>query len=138
MTRTTSTGAGTGKTAARRNEKKQICVRRALSLAGEFELEGHCGTGDSGVTQRNGRGHYVLAPGDAAGGRLVNHTHEYAYFHGHMHLHDLERKGHNHGHCHLFAQTHDHGEGGRVPHSHKARQYHPGDEAVEHHKGEEA
>jgi len=67
---------------------------------------------------------------------ILNHTHEYKFWHAHMHLHDIEKIGHNHGHYHLFAQTHEHGKAGDSPHSHKERQHHPGDEAVEHHAKE--
>lgn len=65
----------------------------------------------------------------------MNHTHEYTYHHAHLHEHTREMlkeiggfEGHSEGHQHVFAQTHDHGKGGATPHSHKARQFHPGDD----------
>lgn len=79
----------------------------------------------------------------------MNHTHEYKYYHAHRHAHSeftpprdvgnihviakLTISKHDGGHYHIFAQTHDHGEGGAAPHFHKARQFHPGDDAVKHH-----
>lgn len=77
----------------------------------------------------------------------MNHTHEYNYFHTHMHRHQDNRSlletevsvgnpymFHNEGHYHIFVQTHEHGKGGGLPHTHKQRCFHPEEETIEHHK----
>ena len=65
---------------------------------------------------------------------MATHTHEYSFWHIHMHLHGEPLKiGHNTGHYHLWAQTHDHGEGIKMPHTHKDKQVHPDESFVHHH-----
>ena len=69
---------------------------------------------------------------------MATHTHEYRYWHTHLHNHAYRElpkgafEGHDTGHYHLWAQTHDHGEGIKMPHTHKDKQVHP-DESFTHH-----
>ena len=62
---------------------------------------------------------------------MNQHTHSYVYWHAHAHKHLGEL--HNEGHSHLYAATHEHGAGGKTPHSHKERQEHPDETSVHHH-----
>ncbi len=78
----------------------------------------------------------------------MSHTHHYSFWHAHEHSHIDESKGvegwepeiseyyrfqHPTGHYHNWMQTHDHDGGGRNPHTHKAKQYHPTDDKVTKH-----
>ncbi len=77
----------------------------------------------------------------------MTHTHEYAFWHTHLHFHkqihrDAEDRivgagrysaEHDTGHYHLWAQTHDHGESTKMPHTHKDKQVHPDESFVYHH-----
>ena len=66
----------------------------------------------------------------------MNHTHEYSFWHAHEHLHD--GAAHATGHYHNWAQTHDHGaKSNLAPHTHQARQAHPGEEYRHHHAVED-
>ncbi len=79
---------------------------------------------------------------------MTTHTHEYKFWHTHDHEHRDESKGlsgwepetedyytykHDTGHYHLWAQTHSHGEGIKMPHTHKDKQVHPDESFVHHH-----
>ena len=70
---------------------------------------------------------------------MTNHTHEYAFWHIHRHSHVLRplpegaEESHDTGHYHLWAQTHSHGEGIKMPHTHKDKQVHPDESFVHHH-----
>ena len=69
----------------------------------------------------------------------MNHTHHYSYWHAHEHAHvyegsEMTSYAHTSGHYHNWMQTHDHGVGGKGPHTHKARQYHEeNDPETKHH-----
>ena len=77
----------------------------------------------------------------------MSHTHHYSFWHAHEHYHELVTDApgemklaakytskHNTGHYHNWMQTHDHGAGGKGPHTHKARQYHEeNDPETKHH-----
>ncbi len=72
----------------------------------------------------------------------MTHSHEYAFWHTHLHNHAYRElpegafEGHDTGHYHLYAQTHDHGDGNKVPHSHKEKQAHPEEDGITvHHHG---
>ncbi len=70
---------------------------------------------------------------------MTNHTHEYKFWHIHRHSHILRllpegaEESHDTGHYHLWTQTHDHGEGLKIPHTHKDKQVHPDESFVHHH-----
>ena len=73
------------------------------------------------------------------GDKMTSHTHEYAFWHIHRHSHVLRplpegaEESHDTGHYHLWSQTHDHGEGLKLPHTHKDKQVHPDESFVHHH-----
>ena len=70
---------------------------------------------------------------------MISHTHEYAFWHIHLHNHAYRElpkeafEGHDTGHYHLWSQTHSHGEGIKMPHTHKDKQVHPDESFVHHH-----